>query len=763
MGAGRILVGISDGDVAAVQRSHEFLSVHTDREVDLVRLGSTGGVAFNELIESDADIVVLLEAGALVGPRWLDLLTRALSRPGVGIAGPSTNRAWNEQSCVRPSRGSGTPDLAGLRRDAGATLRRFGHAARTLSPLYSLGDFCYAVHRLVIDAIGGADPAYGTGPCWEMDVNVRAERAGFEGLWVGGAYVYRPPVADESEPGLETNRRLYQDRFCELRLVGSSEDYQPHCRGDTCAHFALPQLTVLRPGQTRRPVETTGAVRPAQGATPAAPRPAQPAALRAREPLASHPLVSCVMVTRDRPRFAAQAVAYFLAQDYPNAELVIVEDGTTRLVDSLPRDRRVRIVPAGPHHSIGSLRNTGCAAATGELVILWDDDDWHGPTRISQQVAPLLAGTADITGLTDLDWFEPASWRSWRLGPQLHRTMLRRDVYGGTIAFRRVLWTRHRFPDRSLAEDADFLDRVVVGGARLHRVSGQGCYVYIRHGSNTWQVRAGRAIDPRGWQPVAVPDLPARDLEFYRSLSRPPAAATHPLVSCIMPTRDRRAYVARSVEYFLRQDYPATELVVLDDGDDPVGDLVPDHDSIRYQRLDRRTVLGAKRNLACELATGSLIAHWDDDDWQAPDRLSVQVAKLTATRADVCGAGSLLFYDPGLDRGWRYTWPTGRRGWAAGTSLLYPRSLWSRSPFSEVAVGEDTRFVWQTAVRRVADVRADNCVVAIVHDHNTVPKTGRGAYWAPASSSEILRCLGGDVQFYQALVRRPQVASADRL
>jgi hypothetical protein len=45
-----------------------------------------------------ADIVVLLESGSLVGPGWLDRLLAALDAdPRPGLAGPSTNLAWNEQ------------------------------------------------------------------------------------------------------------------------------------------------------------------------------------------------------------------------------------------------------------------------------------------------------------------------------------------------------------------------------------------------------------------------------------------------------------------------------------------------------------------------------------------------------------------------------------------------------------------------------------------------------------------------------------------
>ena len=68
---------------------------------------------------------------------------------------------------------------------------------------------------------------------------------------------------------------------------------------------------------------------------------------------------------------------------------------------------------------------------------------------------------------------------------------------------------------------------------------------------------------------------------------------------------------------------------------------MPDVAGIDYHRLEQRTVLGAKRNLACELAAGLLIAHWDDDDWQAPRRLMRRRLGSAVTRP-TSRAGSLL-------------------------------------------------------------------------------------------------------------------------
>src|SRR5262245_51970448 len=116
-----------------------------------------------------------------------------------------------------------------------------------------------------------------------------------------------------------------------------------------------------------------------------------------------------------------------------------------------------------------------------------------------------------------------------------------------------------------------------------------------------------------------------------------------PFASCIMPTANRRAYVPHAIDYFLRQDHAARELIILDDGEDPVADLTPDDPRIRYIRETRRRSVGVKRNACVEAARGDIIVHWDDDDWYARDRISRQVRALESTGAEVCGCEALLF------------------------------------------------------------------------------------------------------------------------
>jgi O-antigen biosynthesis protein len=450
------------------------------------------------------------------------------------------------------------------------------------------------------------------------------------------------------------------------------------------------------------------------------------------------PLVSCIMPTHRRPDFARHAVELFAAQDYPARELIVVGDPLAG-----PMPPGVRFLPAAHDETIGSKRNRGCAAAAGEYIAQWDDDDWYGSRRLSAQLAPLLEGDAEISALRTPAFFDLDAWQFWRASPALHRRMFVEDVAGGTLVFRRTVWDRlARYPDASLAEHAQYLSAALRRGARLVRLDGDGLFVYVRHGGNSWTFGCGTGD---GWTTVSAPPLPSVDRRFYAKMHK----TRRPLVSCIMPTGGRRAFVRQALAYFARQDYDRRELVIADDGESPVADLAATDPRVRYLRLKAGLPLGEKRNRACELARGDLIAHWDDDDWYAPHRLATQVARLQSRGADVCGPRRVLYFAPQLGLAWRYVYPANAaQPWVAGNGLCYRAEAWRSRPFDAVAVGEDTRFVRDRPTGTVFADDDDRLLVAILHGGNSQPKATSSLGWQPRPLREVRTLLGEDWAAY---------------
>ncbi len=232
--------------------------------------------------------------------------------------------------------------------------------------------------------------------------------------------------------------------------------------------------------------------------------------------------------------------------------------------------------------------------------------------------------------------------------------------------------------------------------------------------------------------------------------------AGDPLVSCIMPTCDRRRFAAQAIRYFLRQDYATAELIIIDDGAESFHDLVPANSNIRYFRPDRRQSIGAKRNLACEQAAGEIILHWDDDDWYSGWRISYQVKQLLSRGAQLCGLNRLLYYDPENDRAFRYEYPKSGKPWVAGNTLCYRKEFWRRYRFLDLNVGEDVRFVWQALSGEMAVLDNGAWVTAIIHSGNVSPKQTSTMPWSSAPISDVHTRLGDDLAFYkQTISARP--------
>jgi O-antigen biosynthesis protein len=601
---------------------------------------------FNRLVNyNDARVVVLLESGALVGPRWLDYLLAALDAdPRNGLAGPSTNRSWNEQNIgLRCSRSAHN-----IARAARETERRYAGETRTLEPLYSLSDFCYAVKREVIEAIGGADEGYKLGPCWEMDYNVRAERAGFRGVWACAAYVHRMPFTarrrKEEALYFEASKNFYQNKFCGARLRGEKTDFREHCRGDDCPNFAPPSLIQIRYDlpALRTPLATLPQAAPVRAAARRARLQRLAAQAAAAPPPAASwpkvefnsgdaPLVSCIMPTFNRRSYLPQAIRCFLRQDYPNLELIVLDDGNDPARDCVPDDERIRYVRLDTRQRIGAKRNLACGLARGEFIVHCDDDDWYPPGRVSAQVGALVSHSSDVSGTSRIFYYDAVVDRAWEYR---YRSGNASWVGGNTLAYRKGFWERNKFPDISVGEDCRFL----WSGAlkKISDLADPSLCVATIHMHNTSRKSTGGSY----WHEcpsTLIHGLLGEERYLYRADYSAAAPSGWPLVSCIMPTFNRRPLVALALRYFSYQDYPNKELVIVDDGTDAVGDLAEGLPNVRYIRLSRKTSIGAKRNIACRHSRGEIIAHWDDDDWYAPDRLRYQVVPLLTGEADMTG------------------------------------------------------------------------------------------------------------------------------
>lgn len=140
----------------------------------------------------------------------------------------------------------------------------------------------------------------------------------------------------------------------------------------------------------------------AYSAAPLAPAP------KDAQPEADLPRVSVIVPARDEERNIVRCVESLLAQDYPNFEIIVVDDGSTDATPALlarlrqtPAGRarlrvtRVEELPAGwagkPH-----ALHTGALLASGAWLLFTDADTKHAPDALRASVSRAVREGADL-------------------------------------------------------------------------------------------------------------------------------------------------------------------------------------------------------------------------------------------------------------------------------------------------------------------------------------------------------------------------------
>jgi glycosyltransferase involved in cell wall biosynthesis len=190
-------------------------------------------------------------------------------------------------------------------------------------------------------------------------------------------------------------------------------------------------------------------------------------------------LISCLCVTRNRVPFLRRAVACFLAQTYRPLELLVLyeaDDAATRsYLESVdePSVRGVE-VPSEPRLALGTLRNLALRAASGSYVAQWDDDDWHAPARLADQMR--VIGRTGRPACVLLRWtiFDAETQSAFISGER---------AWEGSLVAERC--SVPPYLEQSRGEDTDVID-TMLRQEKLAFLDDPHLYIYVYHGGNVW-------------------------------------------------------------------------------------------------------------------------------------------------------------------------------------------------------------------------------------------------------------------------------------
>ncbi len=386
--------------------------------------------------------------------------------------------------------------------------------------------------------------------------------------------------------------------------------------------------------------------------------------------LPRRPLISILLPVWNPPvAFLKAALASVRAQCYPDWELCIADDGSTDvaveacLAAAVAADPRIRLHRRHDNGGIAVATNDALAAASGEYCAFLDHDDTLAPDALlSLAESAVRAPDVDLffcdedkldpEGTRTLPFFKPAWDDEWirTTNCVLHftvvRTALLRELGGLATGI-------------DGAQDWDLVLRVAerAGRSRIHRIP--RVLYHWREISGSTAAAAFEKPALAAAQRRVLSDSIARRGDGAQALPGTmgwrivyPLPEPPPLVSIVIPTRDRVALLRACIESIRAcTDYPAYEFVIVDnDSQEPEAraylTALAQQGTARIASYPHSFNYAAQCNLGVREARGSMIALVNNDiEAKAGDWLRELVS--LAARPQTGLAGATLFYPDG--------------------------------------------------------------------------------------------------------------------
>jgi glycosyltransferase involved in cell wall biosynthesis len=215
------------------------------------------------------------------------------------------------------------------------------------------------------------------------------------------------------------------------------------------------------------------------------------------------PLVSAVLPTRGRSAWAAQALQCFLSQDYPNKELVVIDDADDLSFPEPPQLEGVRYLRNATRLTIAQKRNQVCAEASGDVIMHVDSDDWSAPERMWFQHQLMMDSGKAVCGFRTLLFYDEHARQAWRYEGRSDYAL------GTSLAFTKDFWAAHPFQEwrrpgeLRLTGSDNVMVKAAADAGQLLTVPGRQMMVARIHQGNT-----SPKICQTHWKKVNRTELP---------------------------------------------------------------------------------------------------------------------------------------------------------------------------------------------------------------------------------------------------------------
>lgn len=201
-----------------------------------------------------------------------------------------------------------------------------------------------------------------------------------------------------------------------------------------------------------------------------------------------HPPVSIVTPTHNRKKFIPYLIECIRQQTYPKGrfEWLIYDDGTEKIEDVIApymTELNIRYFTSDVKLTIGQKRNKLHEEARGEIIVVFDDDDYYMPERINYSVQMLISKKVELCGCSRNHMYFSDEKKIYEIGPYTAAFGSNHATFG-TMTYTKNYAVKHKCNEtKTFAEESEFLNMYK---ERLYQLDPTKVMIVICHSQNTF-------------------------------------------------------------------------------------------------------------------------------------------------------------------------------------------------------------------------------------------------------------------------------------
>lgn len=206
-----------------------------------------------------------------------------------------------------------------------------------------------------------------------------------------------------------------------------------------------------------------------------------------------------VITCTNRQDFLGNLVRNFTRQLHPKKELIIIVNDNhiplTPYLQLTKKHKNIRVFRMPEQQSLGACLNYAVRKAKHPYVAKFDDDDYYAPYYLTECLMTFRKTDVDVIGKrAHYMYLQGSRTLLLRFPEDQNRRVAR--LPGATLVFKKEVFTKVRFPNRSVGEDDLFCLRSIKEGFRVYS-AGKYNFVAIRRRNSsrhTWVISDGELI-----------------------------------------------------------------------------------------------------------------------------------------------------------------------------------------------------------------------------------------------------------------------------